>query len=99
MGRGLVQRHTTALKPQWSLLACVWLGPGRDLPNPHPLRLPEQGLTWASSGRTVEVASWGLVRGPESRSSGEEGWGQAAPGAPHPDALLSGVPGAGVQVR
>lgn len=42
------------------------------------------GLTWASLGRRVEVASWGLARGPESRSSVEEGWGQVAQGCSPP---------------
>lgn len=54
------------------------------------------GLTWASLGRRVEVASWGLARGPESRSSVEEGWGQVAQECPHPTALLSGMPDTGI---
>lgn len=55
------------------------------------------GLTWASSGRRVEVASWGLARDPESRSSVEESWSQVAQGCPHPTALLSRMPDAGIQ--
>lgn len=57
------------------------------------------GLTWASLGRRVEVASWGVARGPESRSSVEEGWGQVAQGCPHPSALLSGMPDAGIHLE
>lgn len=43
------------------------------------------------------MASWGLAIGPESRNSGEEGWGQSAQGHLHPSALLSGVPDTGIR--
>lgn len=64
---------------------------------PHLLRLPEQGLTWAWSGSRVKGVPCRLLRGQGHSGSGEGGCGQEAPGRPTllPSSVLCQVLGSG----